>query len=111
MSEYEGLLVELHAIVLEHERNECKNNHRKTKKLFNKSKTFIRYECAKRLQANIFEYRRLVNSQDKYAGMYDLIDMNTHLTNMLPDIGVSIRRYVDKEIKCVFRFKKRLKLY
>lgn len=92
LGEYESLLVELHAIVAEHERSECKNNHRKTKKFYNKSKAFIRYDCAKRLHANIFEYRRLVNSQDKYAGMYDLIDMNTHLINMLPDIGVSIRR-------------------
>lgn len=96
LTEYEALLVELQAIVIEHERNECKNNHRKTKKFFNKSKAFIRYECAKRLQANIFEYRRLINSQDKYAGMYDLIDMNTHLVNMLPDIGVSIRRYINR---------------
>lgn len=92
LDEYEATMVELHGIIVEHERNECKNNHRKTKKLFNKSKAFIRYECAKRLQSSIFEYRRLINSQDKFAGMYDLIDMNNHLVNMLPDIGVSIRR-------------------
>lgn len=93
LNEYESLLIDLNAIVTEHERNECKNNHTKTKKFFNKSKAFIRYECSKRLHSNIFEYRRLINSQDRYAGMYDLIDMNNHLVNLLPDIGVSIRRY------------------
>lgn len=94
LADYDALLAQLHAIVVEHERDRaCANNHRKTKKLFNKSKTFIRYECSKRLEASIFEYRRLINSQDPYAGMYDLIDMNKHLISMLPDIGVSIRRY------------------
>jgi hypothetical protein len=95
LAEYDGLLGELHAIVVEHEREHvCKNNHRKTKKLFNKSKAFIRYDCSKRLESSIFDYRRLISSQDPYAGMYDLIDMNNHLVNMLPDIGVSIRRYI-----------------
>lgn len=97
MHEYESVLSELNQIVLEHEREHtCKNNHRKTKKLFNKSKTFIRYDCSKRLQSNIFEYRRFISSQDRYAGMYDLIDMNNYLISLLPDIGVSMRRYINK---------------
>jgi hypothetical protein len=98
LNEFESLLQELNAIIVEHERGErvCKNNHRKTKKLFNKSKAFIRYECSKRLQTNIFEYRRLINAQDRYAGMYDLIEMNNYLTSLLPDIGVSIRRYINR---------------
>lgn len=69
LNEYEGLLSELSMMITEHERESCKNNHRKTKKFFNKTKAFIRYECNKRLQSNIFEYRRLINSQDRYAGM------------------------------------------
>lgn len=69
LNEYEGLLGELSMMITEHERESCKNNHRKTKKFFNKTKAFIRYECNKRLQSNIFEYRRLINSQDRYAGM------------------------------------------
>ncbi len=69
LNEYEGLLNELSMMITEHERESCKNNHRKTKKFFNKTKSFIRYECNKRLQSNIFEYRRLINSQDRYAGM------------------------------------------
>ena len=28
--------------------------------------------------------------------MYDLVDMNNYLTGLLPDIGVSIRRYINK---------------
>jgi hypothetical protein len=96
LNEYEMLLAELDMMITEHERISCKNNHRKTKKFFNKTKAFIRYECNKRLQANIFEYRRLINSQDRYAGMYDLLDMNGYLISLLPDIGVSIRRYINK---------------
>ncbi|RNA42837.1 serine threonine kinase with TRP [Brachionus plicatilis] len=97
LNEYDMVLDELNSIIVEHERGfVCKNNHRKTKKLFNKSKAFIRYECSKRLQANIFEYRRLINSQDRYAGMYDLLDMNNHLISLIPEIGVSIRRYINK---------------
>ena len=67
LNEYESLLGELDMMITEHERSHCKNNHRKTKKFFNKTKAFIRYECNKRLQSNIFEYRRLINSQDRYA--------------------------------------------
>jgi hypothetical protein len=96
LNDYEGLLMELDMIITEHERSHCKNNHRKTKKFFNKTKAFIRYECNKRLQSNIFEYRRLINSQDRYAGMYDLLDMNSYLISLLPDIGVSIRRYINR---------------
>lgn len=96
LNEYEGLLGELSMMITEHERECCKNNHRKTKKFFNKTKAFIRYECNKRLQSNIFEYRRLINSQDRYAGMYDLLDMNSYLISLLPDIGVSIRRYINR---------------
>jgi hypothetical protein len=96
LGEYENLLAELNMIITEHERDHCKNNHRKTKKFFNKTKAFIRYECNKRLQSNIFEYRRLINSQDRYAGMYDLLDMNNYLISLLPDIGVSIRRYINR---------------
>ncbi len=96
LNEYELLLNELELMIAEHERDHCKNNHRKTKKFFNKTKAFIRYECNKRLQSNIFEYRRLINSQDRYAGMYDLLDMNTYLISLLPDIGVSIRRYINR---------------
>ena len=96
LNEYENLLAELNMMINEHERDQCKNNHRKTKKFFNKTKAFIRYECNKRLQANIFEYRRLINSQDRYAGMYDLLDMNSYLISLLPDIGVSIRRYINR---------------
>jgi hypothetical protein len=96
LNDYEGLLIELDMIITEHERSHCKNNHRKTKKFFNKTKAFIRYECNKRLQSNIFEYRRLINSQDRYAGMYDLLDMNSYLVSLLPDIGVSIRRYINR---------------
>ena len=97
LNEYNMVLDELSLIIVEHERDYvCKNNHRKTKKLFNKTKAFIRYECSKRLQTNIFEYRRLINSQDRYAGMYDLLDMNNHLVSLIPEIGVSIRRYINK---------------
>ena len=96
LNEYESLLAELDMMITEHERSHCKNNHRKTKKFFNKTKAFIRYECNKRLQSNIFEYRRLINSQDRYAGMYDLLDMNSYLISLLPDIGVSIRRYINR---------------
>jgi len=96
LSEYECLLAELNMMITEHERDQCKNNHRKTKKFFNKTKAFIRYECNKRLQSNIFEYRRLINSTDRYAGMYDLLDMNSYLISLLPDIGVSIRRYINR---------------
>jgi len=96
LNEYEALLAELDMMITEHERDHCKNNHRKTKKFFNKTKAFIRYECNKRLQSNIFEYRRLINSQDRYAGMYDLLDMNSYLISLLPDIGVSIRRYINR---------------
>lgn len=97
LNEYDQVLFELNSIIIEHEREyACKNNHRKTKKFFNKSKAFIRYECSKRLQSNIFEYRRLINSQDRYAGMYDLLDMNNYLISLLPDIGVSIRRYINR---------------
>ena len=96
LNEYEELLAELDMMITEHERDHCKNNHRKTKKFFNKTKAFIRYECNKRLQSNIFEYRRLINSQDRYAGMYDLLDMNSYLISLLPDIGVSIRRYINR---------------
>jgi hypothetical protein len=96
LNEYEMLLVELELMINEHEREQCKNNHRKTKKFFNKAKAFIRYECNKRLQANIFEYRRLINSQDRYAGMYDLLEMNSYLISLLPDIGVSIRRFINR---------------
>lgn len=96
LNEYEALLAELDMVITEHERDHCKNNHRKTKKFFNKTKAFIRYECNKRLQSNIFEYRRLINSQDRYAGMYDLLDMNSYLISLLPDIGVSIRRYINR---------------
>lgn len=96
LNEYESLLAELNSMIMEHERTQCKNNHRKTKKYFNKTKAFIRYECNKRLQSNIFEYRRLINSQDRYAGMYDLLDMNSHLISLLPDIGISIRRYINR---------------
>ncbi|CAF0850529.1 unnamed protein product [Brachionus calyciflorus] len=97
LHEYDMVLQELHGIILEHERDFiCKNNHRKTKKFFNKTKAFIRYECSKRLQSNIFEYRRMINSQDRYAGMYDLLDMNNHLISLIPEIGVSIRRYINK---------------
>lgn len=96
LSEYENLLAELNMMITEHEHDHCKNNHRKTKKFFNKTKAFIRYECNKRLQSNIFEYRRLINSQDRYAGMYDLLDMNSYLISLLPDIGVSIRRYINR---------------
>ena len=96
LNEYETLLIELELMITEHERDHCKNNHRKTKKFFNKTKAFIRYECNKRLQTNIFEYRRLINSQDRYAGMYDLLDMNSYLISLLPDIGVSIRRYINR---------------
>jgi hypothetical protein len=95
--EYEQILLELNMIIKEHEHdNMCKNNHRKTKKLFNKTKAFIRYECYKRLQSNIFEYRRQINSQDRFAGMYDIVDTNNYLIGLLPDIGVSIRRYINK---------------
>ena len=95
--EYEQILAELNLIIKEHEHdNVCKNNHRKTKKLFNKTKAFIRYECYKRLQSNIFEYRRQINSQDRFAGMYDILEMNNYLIGLLPDIGVSIRRYINK---------------
>ena len=95
--EYEQILLELNSIIKEHEHEGvCKNNHRKTKKLFNKTKAFIRYECYKRLQSNIFEYRRQINSQDRFAGMYDIIDTNNYLIGLLPDIGVSIRRYINK---------------
>lgn len=94
LGEYDAVLVELHAIVVEHERQgECKNNHRKTRKLYNKTKAFVRYDISKRLNSSIMEYRLLINSADRYAGMYDLIDMNNYLISMLPDIGVSIRRY------------------
>lgn len=96
LNEYESILSELDMMITEHERDYCKNNHRKTKKFFNKTKAFIRYECNKRLQSNIFEYRRLINSQDRYAGMYDLLDMNSYLISLLPDIGVSIRRYINR---------------
>lgn len=96
LNEYESLIAELDMMITEHERSQCKNNHRKTKKFFNKTKAFIRYECNKRLQSNIFEYRRLINSQDRYAGMYDLLDMNSYLVSLLPDIGVSIRRYINR---------------
>jgi hypothetical protein len=59
LNEYEQVLAELNHMVVEHEREKnCKNNHRKTKKFFNKTKAFVRYECSKRLQASIFEYRR-----------------------------------------------------
>jgi len=94
LNEYEALLGELDMMITEHERDHCKNNHRKTRKFFNKTKAFIRYECDKSLRSNIFEYRRLINSQDRYAGMYDLLDMNTYLISLLPDVGVSIRRYI-----------------
>jgi hypothetical protein len=96
LNEYESLIAELNMMITEHERSQCKNNHRKTKKFFNKTKAFVRYECNKRLQSNIFEYRRLINSQDRYAGMYDLLDMNNYLVSLLPDIGVSIRRYINR---------------
>ncbi len=96
LNEYEALLAELNMMITEHEHDHCKNNHRKTKKFFNKTKAFIRYECNKRLQSNIFEYRRLINSQDRYAGMYDMLDMNSYLISLLPDIGVSIRRYINR---------------
>ncbi len=96
LNEYENLLVELNGLISEHERIACKNNHRKTKKFFNKSKAFIRYECHKRLQSYIFEYRRLIQSQDRYAGMYDLIEMNNYLISLLPDIGISIRRCINR---------------
>lgn len=96
LNEYEQYLLELNALITEHEREGCKNNHRKTKKFFNKSKAFIRYECSKRLQTNIFEYRRLINSPNRYAGMYELIEMNNYLISLLPDIGVSIRRYINR---------------
>lgn len=95
--EYEHTLHELNQMIREHEHDYiCKNNHRKTKKFFNKTKAFIRYECNKRLQNNIFEYRRQINSQDRFAGMYDILDMNNYLIGLLPDIGVSIRRYINK---------------
>jgi hypothetical protein len=94
--EYEGLLIELNTMIQEHERDYCRNNHRKIKKFFNKTKAFIRYDCQKRLQTNIFELRRQINSQDRYAGMYDLLDMNNYLIGLLPDIGVSIRRFINK---------------
>lgn len=94
--EYEGLLIELNTMIQEHERDYCRNNHRKIKKFFNKTKSFIRYDCQKRLQTNIFELRRQINSQDRYAGMYDLLDMNNYLIGLLPDIGVSIRRFINK---------------
>ncbi len=96
LNEYENILAELSAMIREHERDQCKNNHRKTKKFFNKTKAFVRYECNKRLQSNIFEYRRLINSTDRYAGMYDLLDMNNYLISLLPDIGVSIRRFINR---------------
>lgn len=96
LNEYETLLCDLDLMINEHERDRCKNNHRKTKKFFNKIKAFIRYDCQKRLQANIFEYRRQINSPDRYAGMYDLLDMNNYLIGLLPDIGVSIRRFINK---------------
>ena len=96
LDEYSQLLCELEQMIRQHEHHECQNTHRKTKKFFNKTKAFIRYECTKRLQANIFEYRRLINSTDRYAGMYDLLDMNTYLISLLPDIGASIRRYINR---------------
>lgn len=96
LNDYESCLAELDMMITEHERVQCKNNHRKTKRLFNKTKTFIRYECNKRLQSYIFEYRRLINSQDRYAGMYDLLDMNNYLISLLPDIGISMRRYINR---------------
>ena len=96
LDEYESVLAELNGMINEHERVQCKNNHTKTKRFFNKTKAFIRYDCHKRMQNSIFEYRRLINTPDKYAGMFDLVDMNNHLISLLPDIGVSIRRYINK---------------
>ncbi len=53
LNEYEEIINELDLMITQHERESCRNNHRKTKKFFNKTKAFIRYECSKRLQVSV----------------------------------------------------------